>query len=94
MKLIFCSKCDDVFKPRRTAMSCQCGHAVGSLSKDGDRVMYGGSAVPLGIDNPSLSRSIENQPDRGCGHAFVAFVVAKHCPTFQRVEADAAKNDH
>lgn len=39
-------------------------------------------AVPLGISNPSLKNAVKNQPLKGIGELFTAFVIPSFCETF------------
>lgn len=83
MKMIYCPTCHDVRKigPERTA--CECGESWGWYMDELNAV-YGGRAVPLGIDNVSLSRALREWPfDADIGMRFEAFVVPADCPTFR-----------
>ena len=56
MKLIYCSKCKDVFRllidDERT---CMCGEASGYYKNDGtNAVIVGSTAVPIALENMDL----------------------------------------
>jgi len=85
MKLIFCPQCYDVVKLCYKARSCECEVSHGYYT-DALNAVYGGSAVPLGFANSSLVKAVQNQPDKGMGECFEAFVIPKSCPTFQERE--------
>ena len=86
MKLIFCKKCQDVRKLLFEAVICACGSSGGVYLDDGINATYWGEAVPLGFDNFSLARAIENQPNSGSGERFTAFVIPKKCPTYKSLD--------
>ena len=80
MKLVFCPKCQDVFKlhpgPDR---SCACGHSTGGLFDDLNGWYKGG--IPLGMANRSLTEAITEQTKSGLGPDFKAFVIPEKCDT-------------
>jgi hypothetical protein len=85
MKLILCTRCQDVFKVVYSEeRHCQCGRSYGRCSdKDGINAWYSGKhAVPLGFANSSLAQSVTRQPEQGMGAIFEAFVIPSKCPTF------------
>ena len=84
MKLILCRECEDVFKLDYKLRSCKCGQCKGKYLKDGINATYQGPAVPIGFANSSLVKAVNNQPERGMGKEFIAFVIPKQCPTFSR----------
>lgn len=83
MKLIYCPQCHDVVKLVFDARSCECENSYGYYKSDGLNAVYGGLAVPLGFANSSLLKAIRNQPAKGMGERFEAFVIPKSCPTLQ-----------
>jgi hypothetical protein len=84
MKLIFCQKCQDVVKLQaEESRTCLCGESWGRYKNDGLNAVYGGEAVPLGFDNPTLAEALQNQPKEGRGRRFEAFVIAEECDTFK-----------
>lgn len=83
MKLIFCKRCEDVIKCTNKCRTCQCGASGGQYLDDLNAV-YWGKAVPLGFANSSLVYALRNQPQRGDGCRFEAFVIPKICPTFTK----------
>lgn len=64
MKLLYCPSCGDV---RRLWVeeptACRCGASWGRYYPDGLRARYGGRAVPIGIDNSSLSLALMPLPE-------------------------------
>jgi len=83
MKLIFCNKCQDVFKLSTSKEKfCECGKSSG-MYIDELNAWYKGECVPLGFANYTLGLAIQNQPQRGWGVNFGAFVIAKECDTFK-----------
>lgn len=85
MKLIYCPECEDVRKIHwgRVVTRCKCGKSEGYYEADGVHAWYGGLAVPLGIENNSLTQAVQEW-SRNCDHprAFVAFIIEAGCPTF------------
>jgi len=89
MKLIFCRLCHHIFNLcQETKRFCDCGGSWGQYQDDLNAT-YGGGAIPLGIANSTLADAINNQPDSGWGRNFTAFVVPKHCPTFEKEPENA-----
>jgi hypothetical protein len=88
MKLIFCKKCQDVFKlwPNETR-TCKCGACEGAYESDELNAWYKGEdAVPLGFANSTLGAAIRNQPDSGMGEVFTAFVIPKEVTTMKKLK--------
>lgn len=85
MKLIFCTKCLDVFNlsPNREKQ-CHCGASKGMYSDNLNAWYSGEVAVPLGFHNSDFIDTIRNQPDSGKGLEFIAFVIPKECDTFKK----------
>ena len=83
MKLIFCPECSDVVKGSYSPRECACG-ASGILYLDDLRAFYWGKAVPIGFDNSTLLKAIQQQPTTGAGQHFTAFVIPKECATFEK----------
>lgn len=82
MKLIFCKKCQDVFRLIPEVRFCQCGKCAGLYLDEINAVYTGKPAYPLGINNQTLVQALENQPKTGMGECFEAFVIPKECRTF------------
>lgn len=86
MKLLFCSDCWDVIKLDLDELRfCKCKKVSGKYVDNLFAVYTGDAAVPLGFRNPSLESAIRFQPESGMGRDFIAFVIAKECPTFRRL---------
>ncbi len=97
MKLIWCPLCDDVRKiqvatPGDTEdrVACKCGLSWGRYRRDGLNAEYGGQAMPMGFDNPSLTVA-RRKMLKSNRHpvAFVAFLVEGECPTFREIKGKA-----
>ncbi|MEE9597944.1 MAG: hypothetical protein V3V96_14320 [Acidiferrobacterales bacterium] len=96
MKLLYCPDCDDIRKlqaicryrtyPRedpRGLSFCACGKSWGFYKSDMLNAVYGGRALPLGIDNHTLAHALSLQSTRAKEHpiAFGAFIIEDPCPT-------------
>ena len=88
MKLIYCPACHDV----RTLYTdlhviCKCGLSWGEYHIDGLHADYGGRAIPLGFDKPSLLAAIRCREisDQKVARVFRAFVIERNCETFKQV---------
>ena len=82
MKLIYCPICADIVKLRRQDTVCFWGSSGGTYLNNLDAT-YFGAAVPLGIANSTFAKAIRNQPEKGLGECFEAFVISQECPTFK-----------
>ncbi len=85
MKLVLCKKCWDVIKLEKTVRTCKCGSAGGKYLNDIQAVYYGSEAIPLGFNNSSLLKALQDQPEYGAGWPFDAFVIPKECPTMEKI---------
>jgi len=81
MKLLFCPKCQDVFKLDYRTKHCNCAHTYGRYLKDGLNAEISEGAIPLGFANGSFVKALQNRPDYDWGERFEAFVIEKNCPT-------------
>ncbi len=88
MKLIFCPNCQDVRKLGKTMTFCECGASGGYYLEDGLHAEIFGDAVPLGIDNVSLSVALAARPKEGMGARFTAFVIPEVCSTITRLTVE------
>lgn len=87
MKLILCKDCWDVVKlSTKEVRSCACGKCKGQYTDDLNAWYSGEPAIPLGIDNFDLARAQANQPEKGFGKNFNAFVIPKECSTFKKID--------
>jgi len=82
MKLLFCTKCQDVFKLSKQWRSCTCGTA-GKYLDNINAVYEGTHAIPIGFSNQSLGYAILDQT-KTASVPFDAFVIETECPTFVR----------
>ncbi len=82
MKLIFCPKCQDVFKipSGKIYKRCKCGHVYGKYIDDLNAEISK-HAIPIGFDNPSLKDALWRRPEAGPGSEFTAFVIPTDCGT-------------
>lgn len=84
MKLILCTYCEDVVRLiQAEERFCKCGRCSGQYTDELNAWYKGETVIPLGFANPSLVEAMENQPDRGWGEQFTAFVIPKECGTFK-----------
>lgn len=82
MKLIFCKKCQDVFKLHKIDRKCVCGLSSGYYEQDGlNAVISGKFAIPLGFGNHSFAQSI-----LGGSRNFEAFIIPENAKTIRRGE--------
>jgi hypothetical protein len=84
MKLILCTACGDIRKLSYDTV-CQCGKAYGAYTSDGVNATYGGSAIPLFIDNNSLASAVRRwraQDARAYGIRFTAGVSGQKSASF------------
>lgn len=76
MKLLFCSRCEDVRKIGYEPTYCRCGHSYGFYKEDGIHAVYAGDAVPLGIITSDLFNAIGMRHIHSkYGPRFGAFVI-------------------
>ena len=68
--------------------SCKCGMTKGKYIDIQFAEFSGGFAVPLGISNTSLKGAVMNQPQKGMGELFTAFVIPSFCETFVKKDRD------
>jgi hypothetical protein len=86
MKLIFCRKCQDLFRLySQVWRACSCGESGGRYT-DGLMAEITGEAIPIGFKNDDFVRAIRHQPASGPGATFTAFVIPKECLTIQVIE--------
>ncbi len=83
MKLIFCLNCHDVVKGDFEPRTCKCGASGLQYLDDLNATYWGDDAVPLGFANNSLVDAVADQPLKGMGREFKAFVIPIICPTFK-----------
>ena len=88
MKLLFCRKCQDVFKLAADyERTCKCGAVGGKYLEDGWHAVYWGvDAVPIGFANGTLAVALRNRPRIGEGARFTAFVMPKEVPSMRKID--------
>ena len=80
MKLILCTKCQDVVRLTHERRECECGRCWGRYV-DGLNAVINKESIPLGFDNYSFTRALKNRPKSGWGETFDAFVIPEECGT-------------
>ena len=86
MKLLFCRKCEDLFRLTKEERSCECGHTSGYYLEDGLYAEYfGEDAVPLFVANSSFIQAVLDRPHSGKGSIFTAGVIPEVCDTMKYV---------
>jgi hypothetical protein len=80
MKLIYCLDCRHIFNIDKVHRKCRCHRSWGHYL-DNINAVYGGKAIPLGIDNESFAEALEFQQDVMSAR-FTAFLIPKKCKTF------------
>lgn len=87
MKMILCEECGDVFGLLlKEIRSCSCGKCFGMYIDNKNAVYSGESAIPVGVNNFSLIKAINNQPEKGMGETFESFVIPKECDSMKKLE--------
>lgn len=64
---------------RYEARTCYCGLSGGKYSGIGAHSEIWGAAIPIGFTNDSFERALIQQPTRGAGSEFTAFIIPKQC---------------
>jgi len=90
MKLLYCKRCHDIIKLSQRLKTCDCGNVKGMYSTERQAQFVGEFAVPLGIQNSSFERAVNQQPktnneDGESEATFEAFVIPEICPTLERI---------
>ena len=93
MKLLFCIRCQDLFRLTQEQKRCKCGVAGGQYLDEVNAEYTGYCAIPLGISNESFKHALKKQPKEGLGAQFTAFVIAEECNTFKQVKHLFEKNN-
>ncbi|MCL2648441.1 MAG: hypothetical protein FWD61_15770 [Phycisphaerales bacterium] len=91
MKLIFCSRCQDVVRLIDQTRRCRCGLSGGRYT-NGARAVYFGDAVPLGIINHSLRTAVMRRTaegQEGERQFFEAFVMPLDTENFRQSEDES-----
>jgi hypothetical protein len=84
MKLLFCQKCEDLFRLTSKERYCSCGETHGKYLADGLHAQFSGRyAVPLFIVNGSFSQALIERPHSGKGSTFIAGVIPEVCDTME-----------
>ena len=60
MKLLYCPKCQDLFKLRMHPHTCICGNVKGAYKADGDHAWHNGRGALFGIMNTHFQPLIES----------------------------------
>jgi len=86
MKLLLCTKCQDIFKLQNEERSCVCGSISGKYLNNSEAIYSGDCAIPIGFSNNSLVSALRLQSTNGFGTPFTAFVIPENCRTIKKVE--------
>lgn len=86
MKLILCSRCQDVFKLQDFDRTCKCGKCGGRYLNDLDAVYWGSTALPIGFANSTLAEAVHSRPTKGNGSRFMAWVMPLSVPTMKEID--------
>lgn len=87
MKLIFCRKCQDLFRLYNQAWrKCVCGDSGGRYVDDQNAEISGAFAIPVGFHVDEFATAIKHQPFEGPGTTFTAFVIPSRCHTIRYIE--------
>lgn len=65
MKLLICTRCQDVFKLNYHLKSCDCGHTKGRYESDGSTAVVNGNGISLALGNGDVARAIYSLPTMG-----------------------------
>ena len=87
MKLLYCTKCGDIFNMSMHKKECTCGGASGLYVDMEHSVYTGKNAVCLGINNFSLEEGIYNIPLDGKGVPLDAYIIPYYCGSTIRVKS-------
>lgn len=75
VKLILCPACADIVRLVVGQIRlCSCKKSSGSYDDNGKTARVDGLAIPIGIDNNSLSHAIRRWRNSGVSESFTAFV--------------------
>jgi hypothetical protein len=80
MKLIYCINCHDVIALYAKKRKCICGLSWGHYV-DNINAVISGPVIPLGFENTSFMEALQNQPKKGMGVEFRAFVIPEEVPS-------------
>lgn len=85
MKLLFCKKCQDVFKLHKGKMfECLCGKSKGYYLQD-ESALISGECIPVGFANSSFADAINNRK-KVKSETFEAFIIPEKCKTVKYVK--------
>jgi len=86
MKLIYCTKCQDVVRLKQGAVKyCDCtesgGHYVDAINAE-----IFGPCVPIGFANKSFLAALRARPEIGQGAQFDAFIMPRVVKTLKEIK--------
>lgn len=58
MKLVYCTKCHDIFKLDYEPRACKCGECKGAYDADGHHAWTNGNGMALALGNGELRQAI------------------------------------
>lgn len=85
MKLIFCLSCSDVVNlVRHEERRCSCGSCYGMMDSESTGWYKGVTCLPVHFNIGSFADACFNQPSKGRGRMFEAFVLADKNLTLEK----------
>ena len=90
MKLGYCISCKDMFKLTKNVRGCSCGKCSGRLRGHEFAIVLGPIKV-IGINEGSFQYAIDNQPNKGPGKEFVAYVLPHINKNVQKITISPIK---
>lgn len=86
MKLLFCKKCQDIFKLQRYVEKCRCGESGGRYLDSEFAEYWGRYAIPLGFGNTSFGLAVRDRPKIAkMGKRFTAFVIPEQSKSCKKI---------
>jgi hypothetical protein len=89
MKLLMCSKCNEIFNLDYSIKSCKCGLTKGSYLSDAESKKHGIAeyteyGIPIVIKNNSLFQAINENSEFQDGKTIICFVASKESIYFRK----------
>ena len=75
MKLLFCTKCQDMIKMTINLRGCTCGASSGYIKADKVTAVINGPMKVVGINDKTFYEAVNHQPRQGYGKEFTAFIL-------------------
>jgi len=80
LKLVLCSKCQDIFKLERETRKCKCGRCYGKYEEDGLHAIVSKDCICIGIDNNSIVEGLRkyySKKDENLGPEITTWIFTK-----------------